>query len=184
MRVTILLLAAGAPRRCGERPVRAPRSISPGSGRRGSTTPTWISATTPASRSTRRGACRAQAGIPTSSICRRICAGRIRSTIGLRVSVSQLRITNELDPETRRPVGLRLQGGLAGARAGDLPGRAAASVGERAAQVVGIFDRALGAQHAGLHDHASQGGVSLTHRRSQEPQGHGDDAQCTGTAIS
>ena len=29
--------------------------------------------------------------------------------IGLRVSVSQLRITNELDNETRRPVGLRLK---------------------------------------------------------------------------
>ena len=90
---------------------------------------------------------------------------------GLRVSVSQLRITNELDPETRQPVGLRLHVCLAGARAGDLHGWAAASIAQCPAQVVGILDRTLGAQYARLPDDAPQGGVSLAHRRAQEHEG-------------
>ena len=89
MRVTILLFCCWCSWPAGERPGRSGR----GSGRRGSTTPTWTSATTPACRSTRKDDCEPQAWHPDQlDLPENLCRPHPIDH-GLRVSVSQLRIT-------------------------------------------------------------------------------------------
>ena len=82
---------------------------------------------------------------------------------GLR-ALSQLRITNEFDPETRRQVGIRLLVAWQEPQQ-DLHRWASAPIAERATQVVGIR-RPLGTQHAWVYTtthlkeaHLSRNGV-------------------------